>query len=460
MGEQSVNSTAELARTVTHASARSGSSAEQALRAAYELLSGRGEDALRSLVDVDVQEWLGRFHGIRAALHAGADSVRHVSRSLAFAENKVSGFQIELAELSEQVLETAHRLQKAASETATTASEMQELQGKTKLTSDKVERSQRALDAVRDEVRDVSSFIGATRGKLTTFVESVQTVEALTMGIQEVANQTNLLALNAAIEAARAGESGRGFAVVADEVRSLARKAADLASKIDDLTISIRNNSADLGRDMEVAVRRTERVSNLVGTVQDANRDARVTMRDVVQVADAQRTHMCQLVDDAALQRQSGVRASESLQTLSSQFEAMFATVGEARAQLRQGAAEIGRFGSGAIALRVSLAMHYAWIGDLLSAAQTGRAVDLDVSDSRGCFFGRWYYGPAREQFAGNPSYDATEQVHREVHAIGQALVDALHRGDIAQVTQLAKRLEQASDCVTEHLEKLMGEVL
>ncbi len=142
-----------------------------------------------------------------------------------------------------------------------------------------VERSSETLHGVEGEVRELNGFIASTQTRLASFVESVKTVEQLTAGIQEVASQTNLLALNAAIEAARAGEAGRGFAVVADEVRNLARKTASITRRIDDLTLSIREDSGGLERDMLSAVQRIEQLGGLLGRAQGALLDARRAMQ-------------------------------------------------------------------------------------------------------------------------------------------------------------------------------------
>ncbi|MHB9050884.1 MAG: CZB domain-containing protein, partial [Thiomonas delicata] len=104
-----------------------------------------------------------------------------------------------------------------------------------------------------------------------------------------------------------------------------------------------------------------------------------------------------------------------------------------------------------------SLAMHYAWIGDLLAAAQTHQAVDLDLSDDRACYFGKWYYGPAQGYFGSNAGFSSTEGVHKKVHQTGQALVEALRRGDLPRTGQLASELEALSGAITERIEALMA---
>ncbi|RPE70534.1 methyl-accepting chemotaxis protein [Tibeticola sediminis] len=432
---------------------------EAVLSAVLDWFEGRGDGALRAIELVDTERWLRAFGQARAALVAGADANRRAMRRIAFSEARVVGFQNEFSRLAYLVTDTARGLQQASSTTQSAAQALERLGERAQTTAERIDQGARALLGVQEEVRDVRGFVEATRGKLTGFVGSVQTVETLTSGIQEVANQTNLLALNAAIEAARAGEAGRGFAVVADEVRNLARKTAQITRRIEELTLTIRDNSADLDTDMARAAQRMERVGHLVRAVQDTTDAARQTMTEVIEVANAEQAEMAEIVAHAQTQARSAAEAQTMLGGLEAQFGSLLQTVNDARADLKTGAAAIGAFGAPDLALRVSLAMHYAWIGELLAAAQSGRVVDMDVSNFRACYFGKWYYGPAQHYFGSHAGFTTTESVHQRVHRIGQSLVEALRAGDAGRITSLAAELEAASDAITEQLESLMRAV-
>jgi methyl-accepting chemotaxis protein len=107
-------------------------------------------------------------------------------------------------------------------------------------TSDKasanIESAESAAEELSSSIAEIGQQIGQTANVVRSAVAEAQTtnqdIDALAKVAQKIgdvvklirniAGQTNLLALNATIEAARAGEAGRGFAVVASEVKSLA----------------------------------------------------------------------------------------------------------------------------------------------------------------------------------------------------------------------------------------------
>ncbi|MDE2153761.1 MAG: hypothetical protein KGJ85_15710 [Betaproteobacteria bacterium] len=288
--------------------ARLKSDRESVLAAVLSLLQDGQDHALRNLSLIDGAGWVQRFETVRAASAASAASAAASSaasaaataQALREARERLGAAEAGVQGLVAECEAAAQRLRAApGADTAQAAERARQgcalVQARAGDGAQAVGRSGDALLSVEREVREVAGFIGSTQGKLASFVESVNTVEQLTAGIQEVASQTNLLALNAAIEAARAGEAGRGFAVVADEVRNLARKTASITGRIEDLTLSIRESSGSLGRDMHTAVQQVERLSTMLAHAQGAVGDARRALQATVETAETQAAGLLEL---------------------------------------------------------------------------------------------------------------------------------------------------------------------
>jgi methyl-accepting chemotaxis protein len=130
----------------------------------------------------------------------------------------------------------------------------------------KIDSNSRQINSMAHESgRDMevlSESVGATTKTFKDFVsrisalsDEIQKINGITKVINDIAEQTNLLALNAAIEAARVGEAGRGFTVVADEVRKLAEQSKESSVNINNLILSISNNT-------EVMIKTTDVMSS------------------------------------------------------------------------------------------------------------------------------------------------------------------------------------------------------
>ena len=108
------------------------------------------------------------------------------------------------------------------------------------------------------KIGQVFDNVSKAGDSVMSFGESSKEISQIVDIITNVAQQTTLLALNATIEAARAGEAGRGFAVVAEEIRKLAANTEQFA----------------------------ERISGIVGRIQNESEQVLVSMKDVTGVLD------------------------------------------------------------------------------------------------------------------------------------------------------------------------------
>lgn len=164
----------------------------------------------------------------------------------------------------------------------------------------------RQADQSAELARLASRTAADADGTISDLATSAGEVGQVVELIQTIARRTNLLALNASIEAARGGEAGRGFAVVASEVKELANQTSRATQDIADQIRAMQNTTGasvaalrsiagqinqmetsaisiatavdqqtragqELARNIDIAARGTDAVSELVGEVRETS---------------------------------------------------------------------------------------------------------------------------------------------------------------------------------------------
>ena len=155
------------------------------------------------------------------------------------------------------------------------------------------EKSNVAVHAAVDRMQQIRGSVEEAADKMTELGESSKRIGNIVEVIRQISEQTSLLALNASIEAAHAGEQGRGFAVVADEVSSLARRVGQSAKDIETLIQTIKEQTSEAVKSMEVGTREVEGGTELVtNTLQDLRqlisvvKDTAVAVQEQAMVSD------------------------------------------------------------------------------------------------------------------------------------------------------------------------------
>jgi methyl-accepting chemotaxis protein len=235
-----------------------------------ESLSAGFESACRQMLDT---------------LAAASTELDATAQAMAGAAGKTSGMMGNVAAATEESSINARSAADAA----------QELAGA-------VNAIQRAAEHADGEVANAARRAEQASGVVRQLDDAAKRIGLAVGLIKDVADQTNLLALNATIEAARAGEAGRGFAVVAAEVKALAGQtsrateeigaqisgiqdavsaAVEAIGAIDTVMMSLKRNSAEIGRSVSEQSGATAEIARTVGEVSNASR---MMAGDVAQV--------------------------------------------------------------------------------------------------------------------------------------------------------------------------------
>ena len=167
-----------------------------------------------------------------------------------------------------------------------------------------------------DDILHLIQAVRAAESRLAGLTQSLTEVGRVASDISAIAKQTNLLALNATIEAARAGEAGRGFAVVAGEVKALANQTSEATRQIDETVRSLADQATAITEDIGEGVARAEQVntgasaiSGLIGSMQNTVAGVQGHADEIATGADAV-SNTCVAFDDRARELATSTEAS------------------------------------------------------------------------------------------------------------------------------------------------------
>lgn len=212
---------------------------------------------IRSLQGL-VKQVIISAHQVNETAVINGQSVNHLAQNSSKQEQYIQSVGASIIEITQSI----EKVNQSTQEVAIIAHQC-------RLTAKEGENS---IDETVNSIYQIRHNVADTSKKAKRLADSSQEISKIVNIISSISEKTNLLAFNASIEAARAGENGQGFRVVANEVRRLAEQVTLSTQEIEQLVISIQEETSEMMKMMEEntteVVKGTKLVQNTKETLQ------------------------------------------------------------------------------------------------------------------------------------------------------------------------------------------------